>query len=167
MTSSSFLLQPNSVHTKVEAWNPAWRFGQPDKGTVSFDVQKECGLVFTLSNTCGYPQSGYGIVIDRRGSNAFIDASDRKMSTSYLADVTSLDTPLNTSYGLKHNVELCSSRMHHIDLAYDHGSMQVFFDGTKILDFYDTQANPGVAYVGFGTTGLFSGPGRISNLVIR
>ena len=158
---------PTSVHARVEQWNEQWRFAQPDSGRVSFDVQKECGLVITVCNAAGAPQDGYAVVIDQRGSNNFIDWSDRNMSTSYISSILAMDTPLNSTFGLARNVELCMHQLHHIDLAYHHGSLQVAVDGRKILDYNDTMANPGMRYVGFGSTGLASGPGRITNLRVQ
>lgn len=47
------------------------------------------------------------------------------MSTTYVADVQNLDTPLNTTFGLTRNVELCARKQHHIDVVYNHGVVQV------------------------------------------
>lgn len=164
----TFGVKPGSVgQAQVTNWNDAWRFQQPDKGHVAFNVQKESGLVVTLSNSPGFPQAGYALVLDKRGSNGYVDYTDHTMSTSYFADAFNLDTPLNSSFGLIRNVELCAQQVHHIDITYDHGIIQAWYDGRRILNYYDSAANPGLSYVGFGTTGLASGPGIISGLTIQ
>src|SRR5579872_4443285 len=71
---------PRSVDTHVEYWSSEWHFAQPDRGTVSFDVQKDSGLVMTLCNAPGYPSVGYALTIDKRGG----------VMTNYADQVTSM-----------------------------------------------------------------------------
>ena len=158
-------LVPRDVDTHVETWSDDWHFAQPDRGTVSFDVQKDSGLIVSLADRPGHPHVGYAVTIDRRGG-VMTNFLDTVTSMTYISRLPVMDAPINSS-AMVRNVELDADTKHHFDISYEHGYIEVSVDGRRVLACNDKLPTPGVQYVGLGDCGLKSGVGMITNLVIR
>lgn len=161
--AATITLTPRDTNPRVEYWSDAWRFKQPDVGVISFDVVKESGLIVTIGNLAGYPKEGYSIIVDKRGGHE-TSYADTKTSMTYIARLPMMDGPAHNSAAVR-NVELANIRRH-IVITYDHGYIEVFVDGLKVIAYNDPIPSAGMSYVGFGDLGLKSGVGTIDNLVI-
>jgi hypothetical protein len=159
----SLRIVPRDTLLKVEYWSDRWRFNQPDLGHVSFTVNKNSGLVVSLSDQPGYPKAGYAFVIDRRGGHT-TNFSDTTTSATYLTRLPQMDAPASNS-ALARNLEL-SNQPRRIDITYKHGVAELYVDGVLALSYNDPFPVSNISYVGFGDTGIKSGDGLITQLVI-
>lgn len=159
----SLRIVPRDTLLKVEYWDDRWRFNQPDIGHVSFVVNKNSGLVVTIADAPGYPKGGYAFVIDQRGGKT-TNLSDTTTSSTYLTRLPQMEAPASNS-ALVRNVELANVPRK-IDIDYRHGIIELYVDGVLAIGYNDPFPNSNISYVGFGTMGIKSGEGLITNLVI-
>jgi len=159
----SVRIVPRDTIRKVEYWSDKWRFNQPDVGHVSFIVNKNSGLIVSLSDQPGYPKGGYAFVIDERGGQT-TNFADTTTSATYLTRLPQMECPASNS-ALVRNVEL-QNQPRRIDIDYRHGIVELSVDGVMVIGYNDPFPMSNVSYVGFGDTGLKSGEGIISDLVI-
>jgi hypothetical protein len=151
-------LVPRDVEKRIDYWNDKWRFESLDVGSVEFDVHKESGVVVSFSDAPNYPKNGYALILDER------NMSDR-MSMTYLTRLPAMDAPINANAAIR-NAEL-QSVQHHIKMTYDHGYIEVYMDGVKLLAYNDPMPPTQISYVGFGDCGMLSGSGKLTNIVIH
>lgn len=138
----------------------------------------------TLADAPGYPKGGYAFVIDQRGGRT-TNLSDTTTSATYLTRLPQMEAPASNS-ALVRNVELANVPRH-IDIDYRHGIIELYVDGVLAIGyngaslrsigsrkhtqsltnrFADPFPNSNISYVGFGTMGIKSGEGLVTNLVI-
>ena len=140
----SMQIVPRSTSTHVDYWNDNWHFSQPDSGSLEFYVRKDSGLVVSLANQPGYPTVGYAVTIDKRGG-VMTNFNDTVTSATYVARLPAMDSPLNSSSFVR-NCELDADASHHFKIAYDHGYIEVFCDGVRVLAASDPMPTPGVQF---------------------
>lgn len=160
----SLEIVPTVPDKSVNNYDENWRFRQPGRGRISFDVQMANGLIVTLTGDPGMPRDGYAVVIDARGGQ-MTNYADTRISTTYVARITNLDYAANST-ALTRGVSLGARSKRHIDIVYKDGNLVLHVDGVQVLEFNDPYAVPTIQFCGFGSCGLSSGRGEITNLVI-
>lgn len=158
----SLQLTPTDTEKRIDHWSDKWRFQRFDQGSVEFTVQKEAGVVVSFADAPSYPKNGYALVLDERNNSTTGDLT----SMTYLTRLPTMDAPINANAAIR-NIELGASPQGTVvKMTYDHGYIEVYVNGTRVLYFNDNLASTQIAYVGFGTCGLSSGSGVLSNIVI-
>lgn len=158
----SLTLTPTDTEKRIDHWNDKWRFAALDQGSVEFIVKKEAGAVVSFADAPSYPKNGYALVIDERNNSVAGDLT----SLTYLTRLPTMDAPINANAAIR-NIELgASPQGTRVKMTYDHGYIEVYVDGTKVLAYNDPMPATQISYVGFGTCGLLSGTGELSDIVI-
>ena len=165
LESSVATIIPRDYNQRIENWDDAWRFKQPDEGMVEFSISKPNGLIVVLSSTVGYAKEGYAVVIDQRGSGDQ-DPYDQTTSVSYVSRLPSINGAA-TAHALARNVKLGGGRRHKVRVVYDHGLLDVFVDGVRVLRYRDMMPAGSIQYVGLGSSGLISGVGHVTHMMIE
>lgn len=156
---------PRDYDRRIENWDSAWTFTEPDRGTVSFVVRKNNGLIIALSTTPDHAQAGYAIVLDQRGS-AHQDPYDHNTSVSFVSRLPNINGALS-SFANARDVLLSDHAERRVHVQYEHGRITVHVDGTKVLEYRDPAPTTGVKYIGFGHLGMRSGTGILSRIDVN
>lgn len=158
----SLTLTPTDTEKRIDHWNNTWRFAALDQGSVEFTVKKEAGAVVSFADAPDYPKNGYALVIDERNNSTTGDLT----SLSYLTRLPTMDAPINANAAIR-NIELgASPQGTRVRMTFHHGYVEVYVNGTKVIAYNDPMPATQISYVGFGTCGLSSGTGELSNIVI-
>lgn len=159
----SLVVETKDYDKRIEYWKDQWKFGQRDAGKVEFDVQKSSGVIVALSSATGYPRDGYAVILDEHGSKD-IDPFDNATATSYVARLPNINGAA-ASHAIVRG-SLLGGKKRHVVITYQHGYVCVNIDGQDVLKYTDPFPSSNIHSVGFGSTGLQSGVGYISNLII-